>query len=530
MTQQPRAGLADRSARDRRRIFRTLPIPAIVLLAAIAAIAAIAGTPAPAAAAGWLAGEIQIELASGVPIDAINADYETTVIDSLPPLYRLDLPDGGTEDEYLLLMRNDPRIVEVEYVWEGEAPEGSHQMVVAAVGETIEGYLDQNVAVRLHLDEIHEHARGDGVIVALVDGGVRMDHEALDGAIEPGGTDFVDGDDEPYDEANGIDDDGDGTVDEGAGHGTMVAGILHLVAPGAKILPIRVLNDEGVGQTFTVAKGVRYAVDHGARVINLSLGLPVDCSILRHEVERAESLGVALIGAAGNDGVDRPYYYPASNPECLSVAALDSSDVKASFSNFNEAVDVSAPGVGILSAYYDGGYAIGAGTSFAAPFVSGQCALIRGMSPDMPVEAVYRASREGIVDIYGIPENDPFLGLLGTGRFDALSTLENTPFAAGVGDSPFAWGGAALRVEPNPARAGETARIDWLAGEPANATAIVFDLAGRKVRAHLDRDARGGFSWDGRDERGSRVAPGVYFVRVESDAGRSTARMVRIRE
>jgi hypothetical protein len=150
------------------------------------------------------------------------------------------------------------------------------------------------------------------------------------------------------------------------------------------------------------------------------------------------------------------------------------------------------------------------------------------------VEIVYDVAEDGIVDIYDIPENDPFFGKLGTGRFDALSTLENTPFAAALAAlSPAT--GRMVSVGPNPARIGELARIALATQDtgaaPAGARASVFDLLGRRVRALSRGDASGAFVWDGRDDRGTAAPPGVYFVRVEDGSGRSrsTARMVRIR-
>ena len=214
---------------------------------------------------------LHVEIVPGASIETINLRYGTATIDSLHPLYLLEIPEEGDEEEFASLLEADPEIVEAEFAWEGETPEASRQMVVTAIGGTIEEFLDQGIADRLRLADAHRHTQGDGVLVAVIDTGVLAEHPAFSGAIAPGGYDFVDSDPDPTDEANGIDDDGDGLVDEGAGHGTMVAGIVRLVAPHARILPLRVLDDEGSGRTFDVAKAIRHAIEQGADIINLSL-------------------------------------------------------------------------------------------------------------------------------------------------------------------------------------------------------------------------------------------------------------------
>lgn len=402
-------------------------------------------------------GEIQIELSAGVPIGSINDRYGTATADSLPPLYLLRLEPGADEYQMLLDMQLDQEIVHAELSWDNESPEATRGMAVIAVGGTVEGFLDQDVAVRLSLAAAHMHTQGDGVLIAAIDTGVLAGHPALAGVVAPGGFDFVDDDMDPSDTANGIDDDGDDETDEGAGHGTMIAGIAHLVAPNARILPIRVLNDDGFGKTFDLAKGIRYAVDHGAQVINLSLGLSSSCWVIGHEVDRAYQQGVVMVGAAGNDGIENALF-PARDSDVLCVTGLDSLDVKADFSNWDSTVDLSGPGVGILAPYHDGEYAIGAGTSFAAPFVAGQVALVLSTNPALSTAEVYDVARLGVDSIYGIPGNEEYLGKLGTGRLDAYKTWYSTPKAA---EAPDGWvaGTRRLAIGPNPCRSGEMVTI-----------------------------------------------------------------------
>jgi subtilisin family serine protease len=505
--------------------------------------------------ADWDYTRVQVKLTPGTQIEEVNAVYGTVTLDTLPPIYLLQVPNGYDVEVLLALMQNDhARFIWAEHAYLGETPEGVRQMVVAIVGDTITGYWDQHVAARLHLPEIHERTTGQGITVAVLDTGVDANHEALFGVVRNDGWDFIDNDCHPDDIANGIDDDGDGLVDEGAGHGTMVAGIVHLVAPGAAILPIRVLDDEGHGTTFSVAKGIRYAVQHGASVINMSFGLTERCNVINEEMEAAQEASVALIAAAGNSGLDSLLLFPASDPKALMVAALDSNDVKADFSSYDAKVAVSAPGVGILAPFYNGGYALGAGTSFSTPFISGQCALILDLDPTLSFDQLYQHVQRGVVDIYRIPGNGLYDGKLGTGRIDGVSTMLEGQNAANVRDSRGPAG--EITIAPNPVPAGRPVRILWGAARPggraaaaggSNATGgapaiqpasmrswngSIVDAQGRLVRTlgfRAGAGAPGWTEWDGRDQSGHGVGTGVYFVRLLGPAGTRTGRLVVIR-
>jgi subtilisin family serine protease len=334
----------------------------------------------------------------------------------------------------------------------------------------------------------------------------------------------VDGDDDPEETADGIDGDLDGVADEGTGHGTMVAGIVHLVAPGAKLLPVRVLDDEGRGLTFQVAKGIRYAIETGAHVVNLSFGLDCESAILREEITRATDAGLILVAAAGNDGSDTPIY-PANDPLAICVAGLDSLDIKATFSSYGESVDISAPAVGVYSTFKDGGYGIGDGTSFAAPIVSGQAALVRATNPDLSREEVEAIMGAGVVDIYGIPENAEYVDFLGSGRVDAFLTWSLVPASA---DVDAVESGPRLRAYPNPSpaggwvtvelvRTGTTADMDTRVGAASSTAGAgglsIHDATGRLVRRLGEPVTPGRYGWDGRDESGRIVPSGLYWVR-----------------
>jgi subtilisin family serine protease len=160
------------------------------------------------------------------------------------------------------------------------------------------------------------------------------------------------------------------------GHGTFVAGVVLRAAPQAKIMPVRVLNDDGRGSTAQVAAGIHFAVDHHANVINMSLDTPTDSRALHEAVNYALSKNVVLVAAYGNEGKNSPHVYPADYPGVISVMATDQNDVRASFSNYGRPGVVAAPGVNIISTFPQGLFAVGSGTSYATPWVAGEAALI----------------------------------------------------------------------------------------------------------------------------------------------------------
>ena len=475
----------------------------------------------------FMQGEVQVRLTGVESIGSINQRYGTVTVDSLPPAYLLRLPGNGTEAEWVERLQQDPALDAVECSWVDETPEGVRQMVVVVVGGTSEDYLEQNLVPRLHLPELNSIHTGAGILGAVLDTGVFASHEMLAGAIERGGWDFVDHDSDASEEALGLDEDGDGLVDEGAGHGTMVAGIVRLVAPQARILPLRVLDDEGRGRVFDLARAIHYAVDRGAQVINLSLGLVQHTFVIQDQILYANERGVAIVAAAGNLADENPPYYPAIDPQALSVAALDSCDIKAEFSNWHRSVDLSAPGQGVLAPFIDGGYAIGAGTSFSVPFITGQCACVLAALPSGSLMDLYQTVGDGVVDIYAIPENVPYLDELGAGRIDGIRTLQAIQGASGIAGRP---GGSPVELEvwPNPSREGEV--VNFLRGTPSSSGAtllLIHDVTGRLV-ASTPLKA-------GQDlvrlvfPRGPEPMPaGIWFARI-ADSPAPAARVIRLR-
>ena len=232
---------------------------------------------------------------------------------------------------------------------------------------------DQPAAQMLNLSIAHKVVTGDATVVAVIDGGIDFDHPGLDGQATSG-YDFVDDDDYSLDEPGGAI----------SGHGTFVAGIAHLVAPDADVRAYRVMNADGQGDGFSLARAIERASLDGCDVINVSLVLMDRHLAVQAAIDQAVARGSAVVAAVGNDATGDPIY-PAAEVDAISVAAIDT-DLKATeFTNYGEYVDVCAPGLEVYSAYQDPYFAWWSGTSFSTAFVSGQMALLRERFPDADV-------------------------------------------------------------------------------------------------------------------------------------------------
>lgn len=257
----------------------------------------------------------------------------------------------------------------------------------------------------------------DQVTVAIVDTGVDLHHPDLAAKIVPG-RDIVDGDDEAMD---------------GHGHGTHCAGIAAAItdnqvgvagfAPNVRIMPVRVLDNNGSGTAADVAAGIIWAADHGAQVISMSLGSYSESQAKADAVKYAFSKDVSVVAAMGNDGNHRKIY-PAAQPGVIAVGSTDKRDKRSYFSNYGDWIAVSAPGSSILSTFPTYGteykdYGSISGTSMATPAVAGVVALIRSEFPNMHIKDV-TAQLEWGTDDLGEPGFDHFYGY---GRINVAKAL-----------------------------------------------------------------------------------------------------------
>jgi subtilisin family serine protease len=327
--------------------------------------------------------------------------------------------------------------------------------VVAVQDQTRPDWYHAQPALKLiSIDQGHLKSTGRGVVVADINSAIDYSHPALRGHLIAG-MDFVLG--KPADfrldqamasfldqsasnfldqsASNFLDQSSSNFLDQASasfldqssanfldatsaahGHGTLVAGIIAAVAPDAMIMPIRAFDDNGESDHFTIAKSIRWAVDNGADVINMSFGTLEKSKILKEAVEYAHKNGVTLIASAGNDNRDDEQF-PSAFDKVVSVAATDHWDMRARFSNYGNPVDVAAPGVAIIAPFPGGYYAVVSGTSFAAPIVAGEAALLKSFRQK---EDVKKWIEKGIVKI---DHRNPGRKM-GQGRIDLRMALE----------------------------------------------------------------------------------------------------------
>ncbi|MBW7454505.1 S8 family peptidase [Paenibacillus sepulcri] len=251
------------------------------------------------------------------------------------------------------------------------------------------------------------------VLVAILDTGVQADHPDLQGKTVDG-INLVSEDDPPEDDV---------------GHGTHVAGIIAANVNNGegvaglswynKLMPVKVLDASGAGSTYTVAQGIIWATDNGAKVINMSLGNYAEAEFLHDAVKYAYDHDVVLVAASGNDNTDRPGY-PAAYPEVFGVASTDADGSRSSFSNFGDYIDVAAPGASIASTYPGSQYAALSGTSMASPHVAALAGLIRSINPDLTNVEVMDIMRKSATDL-GDKGKDNYFGY---GQIDIVQALE----------------------------------------------------------------------------------------------------------
>jgi thermitase len=157
----------------------------------------------------------------------------------------------------------------------------------------------------------------------------------------------------------------------------MVAGLIHLVSPAAKIMPVKVFTGTGVSTLSNIVSGIHWAADHGADVISMSFSSTESSQELQSAIQYANSKGVICVAAAGNDGEQTMVFPAGYHSSVIGVASTNDRDIRSSFSNYGNAlVTVAAPGEGVVTIYPGNNYAEAWGTSFSTPLVAGGAALL----------------------------------------------------------------------------------------------------------------------------------------------------------
>jgi hypothetical protein len=272
----------------------------------------------------------------------------------------------------------------------------------------------QYALAKLHLGEAHALARGDNVLVAVVDSGIDLDHPALAGVVEKS-FDALNSSEGPH------------------SHGTALAGIiaghgrLDGAAPAVHILAARAFSSTQ-GSTVSIIASIDWAVANGARVVNMSFAGPSD-PLLGRALAAAQQKGVVLVAAAGNAGPKSPPLWPAADSHVIAVTATDYDDHLYAMANRGSHVAIAAPGVDILVANPGASYKMETGTSFSAGFVSGVAALVLQRKPQLTPDAVKKVLLTTAHDLGPKGRDDQFgAGLMDA--FQAVNAVEKSTDAA----------------------------------------------------------------------------------------------------
>jgi thermitase len=340
-------------------------------------------------------------------IDALNKAFSGTVISKIDQLnvYRLGFPAGSDLRSIQSAYGSSPltQTIEPNYL--------VHSPVVDMQDSQAGGEWELE---KMRVSEAWDTTRGSSsVLIATLDTGIDPHHPDLSRQAVEGYNVLTRTAEIP------IDDNGHGTQIAGiiAGAGNDGIGISG-ICPNCRILPIKVLDARGEGSYSNVIEGIIYAADHGASIINMSLGGYGYSKMLNDAVQYAYKKNVVLVAAAGNENTDVPCY-PAALPNVLGVSATGPQDERWSEANYGSYIAVTAPGMGILAPTAGGGYAYGTGTSEAAAAVSGLSGLLKAQNP-ASTNAELSSRLEDSADDLGAPGRDEYFG---AGRINAETAV-----------------------------------------------------------------------------------------------------------
>jgi thermitase len=385
----------------------------------------------------YVPGEVLVKLNQAGDLTTLLAEYNLTLDDQFGTrsIYLLNIGDGMSPPDKAVALQSDSRVAAAEPNFIGQTPEGDARTPWAK-GGTADDYAAQWAPAKIRLPQAHARTRGRNVTVAVLDTGIDRTHPVFEKTVVLPGFDFVDFDGVP-------DEVGSQEQNIVYGHGTHVAGLVALAAPDTRLMPVRVLDEDGVGNIWVLIEGLQYAINNGADVINLSFSFARESNILTEIVaeitvegacddddddrdrdeddeddddgdDRDEDDddcddddnnssaadcdptgfcvrpgGVVIVAAAGNRGSITPEYPAAERvSELLAVAASTEADTLAIFSNRGAWVDLAAPGERILSSVPGGEYGTWSGTSMAAPLVAGVAALVRARNSSLTAAQV----------------------------------------------------------------------------------------------------------------------------------------------
>jgi subtilisin family serine protease len=347
---------------------------------------------------------------------ALGCNVAEALDGSLGKVFLLIAPDSVNPTRFLQTLLTQTGVIDAELDRLAQTSDSGYTIPsslsdtkpVKYFGQTVpHGYVNQPAAqiIRMRYTQKTFHLKGAG-IVAVIDTGIDPNHPTLKNALVPG-YDFTRNQDGEGDEIadvtlsstptvgnpTWVNQQGAARIDQSTaavvdgnphygafGHGTMVAGIVHLVAPGANLMPLKAFQANGTGYNSEIIRAIYFAVFHNANVLNMSFNLAAYSLEVENAVDFADLKGLISVAAAGNSGKE-VLVYPAAFRNVMGIASTTNDDQRSSFSNYGKRlVWVAAPGEGIITTYpfatYVATYAAGWGTSFSTPFIAGVAALM----------------------------------------------------------------------------------------------------------------------------------------------------------
>lgn len=408
---------------------------------------------------------------------------------------KIKVPKGSDLNNKMKDMQADPSIEYVEY---------NYKTNIESVPND-PSYSEQWGIPKIKADQAWDNMSGGSpVTIAIIDTGVKSDHPDLTANVVAGYNTISDS-------TNTEDDHGHGTHAAGIAAGKTGNGVgISGVSGNSQIMPIKAMGATGSGFTSDISEGVVWAVDHGAKVINMSLGTTSYSQVLQDAINYAYNQGAIVIAAAGNSNVSTNHY-PAAMDHVVGVSATTTTDTKASFSNYGSYVDIAAPGTDILSTTFDGSYGYKQGTSMASPFVAGVAALVWSQRPTLTpgqLEQVLEASAKDI----GTAGKDIYFGY---GLVDALTALTQQVDTSSIGltllgDTP----------DPLSPTGSNTNKISFSLNESGAVTLKIYDSSNILVKTLLNNAQKtlgtNYALWNGKNESNVLVPSGVYTYKLDA--------------
>jgi subtilisin family serine protease len=343
---------------------------------------------------------------------ALGCNVAEALDGSLGQIFLLTAPDSVDPTTFLQILLAQNGVVDAELDQLAHISNSGYAIPkslsdmkpVSYFGQIVpRGYINQPAGQTIDISDTQNtfSVKGAG-IVAVIDTGIDPNHPVLRNSLVPG-YDFTRNQDGEGDETADVDlssvptagdptwvnnqdaariDQSTAAVVDGNplysafGHGTMVSGIIHWVAPGASLMPLKAFRADGTGYNSEIIRAIYFAVFHDAKILNMSFNLAGYSLEVKKAVDFADFKGLISVAAAGNSGKEI-LVYPAAFSNVMGIASTTNNDQRSSFSNYgNQLVWVAAPGEGIVTTYPFATYAAGWGTSFSTPFVAGVAALM----------------------------------------------------------------------------------------------------------------------------------------------------------